>query len=89
VYVMEGAALGGQFIGRRLAQAGLHAGSGAAFFHGWGEATAGLWRETRGVLAGQLADPAALEQACDGARSTFDTLSRLLERTVHERAAAA
>jgi len=89
VYVMEGSALGGQFIGRRLAQAGLHAGSGAAFFHGWGEATAGLWRETRGVLAGQLADPAALEQACDGARSTFDTLSRLLERTVHERAAAA
>lgn len=89
VYVMEGSALGGQVMGRRLAQAGLHARSGAAYFHGWGEATADLWRETRGVLAAQLADPAALEQACDGARSTFDTLSRLLERTVHERAAAA
>jgi heme oxygenase len=89
VYVMEGSALGGQFIVRRLAEAGLHPGSGAAYFHGWGVATAGLWRETRGVLATQLADPAALAQACEGARSTFDTLSRLLENTVHERTAAA
>lgn len=89
VYVIEGSALGGQFICRSLAQAGLHAHNGAAYFHGWGEATAGLWRETRAMLSAQLGSPASLDQACDGARLTFDALSSLLESIPHERTALA
>jgi heme oxygenase len=89
VYVMEGSALGGQFITRSLAQAGLHASSGAAYFHGWGDATGAMWREARSVLAGQLDSPAAVADACEAARETFDTLSCLLEDCLHERTPAA
>lgn len=89
VYVMEGSALGGQFITRSLAQGGLHPGRGAAYFHGWGDATGAMWREAREVLASQLAAPPALAQACQAARATFNTLSGLLEGSRHERAALA
>lgn len=89
LYVMEGSALGGQFISRSLAHAGLDAGCGAAYFHGWGEATGGMWREVRALLARELATPGAVAQACEAARQTFDTLAHLLEGRLHERAAAA
>ena len=89
VYVMEGAALGGQFIARSLTQAGLHRGCGAAYFHGWGGATGTMWREARTVLARELDSEAALAHACASARLTFDTLSGLLEDCLHERAATA
>lgn len=88
-YVMEGSALGGQVITRNLAQAGLHSGNGAAYFHGWGEATGPMWREFRGVLESELACPAALDDACTAACRTFDTLTRLLESALHERTPAA
>ena len=89
IYVMEGSALGGQYITRSLAEAGLHPHSGAAYFHGWGPATGGMWREVRGLLARELATPAAIGQACDAARATFDSLSALLESRFHERTPAA
>jgi heme oxygenase len=89
VYVIEGSALGGLFIGRSLAQAGVHAHNGAAYFNGWGGATARLWHETRDTLTAQLASQAALDEACGGARATFDGLSSLLESLPHERAALA
>jgi heme oxygenase len=89
VYVMEGSALGGQVISRRLARAGLQAESGGAYFHGWGDATAPLWRETTSVLRAQLRTPAELARACQGARCTFHTLSVLLEQLHDERAALA
>lgn len=89
VYVVEGSALGGQFITRSLAQAGLHPSCGAAYFHGWGDATGSMWREARAVLARELDSEAALEHACSSARQTFDTLSSLLEDCLHERVAAA
>jgi len=89
VYVMEGSALGGTTISRSLAAAGLGPERGAAYFHGWGAATGRMWREVRELLEAELACPDALAQACDGARQTFDTLSALLERALHERAATA
>jgi heme oxygenase (biliverdin-IX-beta and delta-forming) len=89
-YVMEGSALGGQVITRHLAEAGVpHASTGTAYFHGWGDATAPLWREFRGVLESELARPAALAQACAAACGTFDTLTHLLESALHERTPAA
>jgi heme oxygenase (biliverdin-IX-beta and delta-forming) len=89
VYVLEGSALGGQFIARSLAPSGLHADNGVAYFHGWGPATARLWRETRDVLNAQLAVPRALELASASARTTFDFLSAMLESLPHERTAPA
>jgi heme oxygenase len=89
IYVMEGSALGGQVITRVLAGEGIHPHNGAAYFHGWGEATGAHWREVRELLERELAEPRALAQACDAARGTFDTLSALLEGNLHERAAAA
>jgi heme oxygenase (biliverdin-IX-beta and delta-forming) len=89
LYVVEGSALGGQFIARSLAQAGLHADSGAAYFNGWGPATGRLWRQTRDVLNAQLASPSALELASAGACMTFEFLSQMLERLSHERTALA
>lgn len=89
IYVIEGSALGGQLVSRSLAQAGLHPHSGAAYFHGWGEATGRMWSEARAVLDLELAEPERLAQACHAARATFDALSHLLETLPHERAAAA
>lgn len=89
IYVIEGSALGGQFIARTLARNGVAPATGGAYFDGWGEATAGMWREVRGLLAAHLDSPAAIAQACDAARATFDTLSHLLERQLHERTSAA
>lgn len=89
IYVVEGSALGGQFITRWLARTGAHAGRGVLYFHGWGDATEAMWREVRGLLQSELATPAAVTQACEGARQTFDALAALLESEVHERAPAA
>jgi len=88
IYVMEGSALGGQLIARVLARHGLDAERGAAYFHGWGEATATMWREARAVLAAQLQTQPAITQACEAACGTFDTLAHLLARS-DERTAAA
>jgi heme oxygenase len=89
IYVMEGSALGGQLISRTLARAGLDAAHGAAYFHGWGEATGAMWREVRELLASGLQAQQALAHACEAARQTFDGLSLLLESLPHERASAA
>lgn len=87
VYVMEGSALGGQFISRALAGTGRD--GATSYFRGWGEATGSMWREARQLLAAQLDTPAAIACACDAARQTFDTLAHLLEALPHERTPAA
>lgn len=89
LYVMEGSALGGQVITRALAAHGLRPETGAAYFHGWGEATGAMWREFREQLERELETPAALLLACAGACATFDSLAGLLEDALHERPAAA
>lgn len=89
IYVMEGSALGGQFISRSLQAAGLHEDGGASYFQGWGAATGAMWREVRTLLDAELDTPVAVAQACDAARQTFDTLSNLLESELHERTTAA
>lgn len=89
IYVVEGSALGGRFITRWLAKAGLYADGGMAYFRGWGEATEPMWGEVRALLQSELDSPAAIAQACEAARQAFDTLSVLLEHHLHERTPAA
>ena len=89
LYVIEGSALGGQVITRALARAGVRPGNGAAYFHGWGEDTHGLWQEFTGLLHEQVAGPPAVATACAAACATFDALTAHLETTLDERIAAA
>jgi heme oxygenase (biliverdin-IX-beta and delta-forming) len=89
IYVVEGSTLGGQVITRTLARHGLLPHNGAAYFHGWGEHTGGLWRETRTLLERELAPAHALPPACRAACATFDALAELLESRLHGPAAHA
>ncbi|HEY8359883.1 MAG TPA: biliverdin-producing heme oxygenase [Ramlibacter sp.] len=89
LYVMEGSALGGQVITRALAADGTTSAHPCAFFHGWGAATGGMWREFRGLLAGQVVRPADVAAACTAASATFDALTDSFETHLHERAATA
>jgi len=51
LYVVEGATLGGQVLGRHLAQTlGLGPGNGARFFHGYGSRTGEMWHSFRKAL---------------------------------------
>ena len=89
LYVMEGSALGGQVIARRLQQwHGIDADAGAAYFTGWGPRTGALWREFRQLLAQHVHDPGSRQQACTAAVSTFDALTTTFTACLHEPAAA-
>lgn len=89
LYVLEGSALGGQVITRALATSGLDAAHGAAYFHGWGSATGGMWRDFRALLAAEVTTPEEIAAACAAAAATFDALASCFESRLHERTAAA
>lgn len=74
LYVLEGSALGGQLIARRVAERfGYGAANGAAFFLGHGDRTGAMWREFRERLDAAVAAQAR-DDACAAAVATFDTL---------------
>src|SRR3954462_10746952 len=77
LYVLEGSALGGQFIAaqarRRL---GLTPGNGTAYFSGCGAATMARWREFLERLATDVdAAPDGRARAVQAAQDTFDALA--------------
>lgn len=79
LYVIEGSALGGKIIARRLHEAlGLGEATGARFFGGRGEHTGRLWREYGRWLGAGIPtdDEAATAQACEAADRTFAALLR-------------
>ncbi|MGZ5269849.1 MAG: biliverdin-producing heme oxygenase [Ramlibacter sp.] len=92
LYVLEGSALGGQFIAAAARRhLGLAAGHGAAYFHGCGSGTAARWREFRALVDTELADDApGRRQAVRAAADTFDGLAATFRGLVDadERAAA-
>lgn len=74
LYVLEGSALGGQLIARRVAaRFGFDATRGAAYFNGHGERTGALWREFRERVETAVAADAR-DTACAAAVATFDSL---------------
>lgn len=78
-YVIEGSALGGLVIARRLAQRfGITAANGGAFFAA--RQGAGSWRQFCSLLEPQLADPAARAEACAAACLCFDRLAEAFAR---------
>jgi heme oxygenase (biliverdin-IX-beta and delta-forming) len=90
LYVMEGSALGGQFIAAHVRRhLGIAPEQGASYFHGAGRATAGRWREARALFANELQGGAAGSAAAvQSAQGTFDALTRTFKDVLHERAAA-
>ena len=90
LYVLEGSALGGQFIAAAARRhLGLSPDNGTAYFHGCGSATATRWREFLARLDAELATPAARAQAVQGANATFDVLADLFRGLLEDRELAA
>ena len=77
LYVLEGATLGGQVIGRHVRRTlGLTPVSGARFFHGNGARTAQMWLAFRAALQGFAANPATADAVVESANATFGSLRR-------------
>lgn len=89
LYVLEGSALGGQLIARRLLERhGLTADKGGAYFTGWGPRTGAMWQAFRHTLAAEVGnDPQAIDAACRAAIDTFDGLTHTFEVMLNERLA--
>lgn len=86
LYVLEGSALGGQFIAAAARrQLGFTPEHGAAYFHGCGSATAMRWREFLGRLDADLASPEARAQVVQAANATFDVLTDLFRGLLEDR----
>jgi heme oxygenase len=77
LYVIEGAALGGQVISRIMARR-LDAGDGLAFFIGDGPGTAGRWREVLAWLELVGTTDPQRRRVVSSACATFDALGRWL-----------
>jgi heme oxygenase len=84
-YVLEGATLGGQIIGRHLRERlGIGAESGAAFYAAYGKQIGPMWRRFgRSVDAYARAHPDRSEAIVEGAARTFDALGRWLAAPGH------
>jgi heme oxygenase len=77
LYVLEGATLGGQIIQRQLhCSLGLDAGSGAAFFVGYGARTRQMWMQFSAHL--ERAPGLDIDAATHAAVQTFETMERWL-----------
>lgn len=75
LYVIEGSALGGQILYRRLeALLGISPASGGSYLYGDGPATAFRWRRFISVLEAVPAPENARLEAVDAARHTFVAL---------------
>ncbi len=77
LYVVEGATLGGQLIARHVERRlGIGAGTGAAFFVGYGADVGPRWRTFCSVLADALRDRAAEKDILTAASDTFIAFER-------------
>ena len=75
LYVLEGATLGGQIIQRQLHRSlGLDAGSGAAFFVGYGAGTRQMWMQFAAHV--ERAPGLEIDAATRAAVETFETMER-------------
>jgi heme oxygenase len=88
LYVLEGSALGGQVIARRAAERfGFDGQRGAAYFHGFGDRTGGLWREFRERLEAEV-EPRHRGDACAAAVGTFDALRQHFDAVLNDETVA-
>lgn len=80
LYVLEGSTLGGRIILRRVrASLGREAGSGVAYFEGYGSRTGAMWSSFLATLAREVTERRAIDEAVQGAATTFEALGRWLD----------
>ena len=77
LYVMEGSTLGGQVIGRALADTPWRPADGLTYFNPYGERTGAMWRAFK-TAATQICRPGAEAAVEAGAVRTFELLTRWL-----------
>lgn len=82
LYVIEGSTLGGQIISRHLKKKfNLDAGSGLAFFSGYGADTGKMWKAYRAAVS-EFADNSANEdEIIAGATETFEKIENCLAKS--------
>ncbi|RYF03338.1 MAG: hypothetical protein EOO40_12335 [Deltaproteobacteria bacterium] len=79
LYVLEGSALGGQVIARRLGpRLGLSPSHGCAYFSGRGAQTAPHWRHLCALLEASLGEAAAMRAAAAAACQSFAFVEQAL-----------
>ena len=71
MYVTEGSTLGGQTISKKIAELGIFADSGGAFFHGHGSNTVTLWRKYCAEMESLLSTELEIGMAVAEAERTF------------------
>lgn len=77
LYVLEGATLGGQLIGRQLRERlGIEPHSGGRFFASHGDRTGSMWHSFRAALAAFAEQSSAPQAIIEGATLTFECLRR-------------
>lgn len=83
LYVLEGATLGGQIIANSLrVRLAIEADTGAAFFHGYGEATRSMWTRFSEHMDGSAS--VQMDAAIRAAIDTFQTLTQWLDTSLAE-----
>ncbi|GGK18529.1 heme oxygenase [Deinococcus malanensis] len=81
LYVLEGATLGGQVIGRHLNSAlGLTPETGAAYFHAYGARTGTMWKAFTQAMNREVPIEAE-ERVIGGAQTAFEAFRRVLAGT--------
>ena len=83
LYVLEGATLGGQIIAKSLrARLAIEVDTGAAFFHGYGDATGSMWSRFSEHVdrSASIQTDAAISAAIE----TFQTLTQWLDTALAE-----
>lgn len=84
LYTIEGSALGGRLIARRLAtHFALSPEHGARFFFGYGENVDTYWNEIVDLLNAKLIQPDALSSAIRAANKTFQLIETCLDEHCH------
>jgi heme oxygenase (biliverdin-IX-beta and delta-forming) len=76
MYVLEGATLGGRILERRVRSLFQLSEGGCAFFSGYGERTAAMWKEFGLIL--ENCPKASHEELVASAIATFETMGRWL-----------
>ncbi|HEV7281822.1 MAG TPA: biliverdin-producing heme oxygenase [Pirellulaceae bacterium] len=85
LYVLEGSALGGLVLSRRLTQAfGIGPSDGGRYFFGHGAETSVRWRRFLAWLDALPLDDAGAEAAASAARSTFERFKERLATLAYD-----
>ena len=80
LYVIEGSTLGARFISQSLAQSGLHASNGAAYFSGYGEETGTMWKTFVQFMNEVSSSEEEEQEVITTAEDVFSSLYKWLDR---------